>query len=120
MAPRFADNEDRLLLRLEGDGHGFLPIVDQADAADCGGGEDGGRAAVLGLGLVVERDVARDDREVERAAGFGHAFDAADELAHDFGRWGLPKFMQSVAASGRAPTAQRLRYASAIACLPPS
>ena len=41
--------------------------------------------AVLALGLVVERDVAADDREVEGAAGLGHAFDAADELAHDLG-----------------------------------
>ena len=47
--------------------------------------QDGAAAAVLGLGLVVERDVARDDREVERAAGLGHALDAADELAHDLG-----------------------------------
>ena len=32
---------------------------------------------------------------------------------------GLPKFRQSVIASGRAPTAQRLRQASATACMPP-
>ena len=37
------------------------------------------------LGLVVEADVAAHDREVERAAGLGHAFDAADDLAHDLG-----------------------------------
>jgi hypothetical protein len=33
---------------------------------------------------------------------------------------GLPKFMLSVSASGRAPVAIRLRQASATACLPPS
>ena len=56
------------------------PIVEQADAADRGGGEDGAAAAGR-LALVVERDVAAHDREVERAAGFAHAFEAADELA---------------------------------------
>ena len=49
-----------------------------------------------------------------------HALDGADELAHDLGRSGLPKFRQSVMASGLAPTAVRLRQASATACLPPS
>ena len=33
---------------------------------------------------------------------------------------GLPKFMLSVVASGRAPVAQRLRKHSATACRPPS
>ena len=33
---------------------------------------------------------------------------------------GLPKFMLSVIASGRAPTAVRLRHASATACAPPA
>ena len=36
------------------------------------------------------------------------------------GRSGLPKFMQSVMASGSAPTAVRLRQHSATACLAPS
>ncbi len=35
------------------------------------------------------------------------------------GRSGLPKFMLSVIASGRAPTAVRLRQASATACAAP-
>ena len=35
------------------------------------------------------------------------------------GRSGLPKLRLSVAASGRAPVAVRLRYASATACAPP-
>src|SRR5207302_3257997 len=42
-------------------------------------------APVLVLRLIVERDVAAHDREVERAASFGHALEAADELAHDLG-----------------------------------
>ena len=70
---------------LEGDADRLPPVLDQADAADRGRGEDRLAGAVLGLGLVVERDVAGDDREVERAAGLGHALDAADELAHDLG-----------------------------------
>ena len=45
---------------------------------------------------------------------------AADELAHDLGRSGLPKLRLSVIASGRPPTAVMLRQASATACLPPS
>jgi hypothetical protein len=36
------------------------------------------------------------------------------------GRSGLPKFRLSVTAMGSAPTAVRLRQASATACLPPS
>ena len=41
------------------------------------------------VGLVVERDVARDDRVVEHAAGFRHALHGADELAHDLGALGV-------------------------------
>jgi hypothetical protein len=41
------------------------------------------------VGLVVERDVAGDDREVERAAGLADAFDGADELAHDLRALGI-------------------------------
>src|SRR4029079_15687487 len=51
--------------------------------ADRGYGQDRKAGAVLALGLVVEAHVAAHDREVERATGFGHPFDAADELAHD-------------------------------------
>ena len=32
--------------------------------------------------LVVERDIARDDREIERARGLADALHATDELAH--------------------------------------
>ena len=89
MAVAVADRDDDVAGALEGDADRFGPVLDQADAADRRGGEDGLAGAVLRLGLVVERDVARDDREVERAAGLGHAFDAADELAHDLGPLGV-------------------------------
>src|SRR5438270_13657968 len=80
-----ADQDELLAFRLERDGRAVLPVLEQSDAADCRRGEDGEAASVFTLGLVVERDVAAHDGEVERAAGFGHAGDAADELAHDLG-----------------------------------
>ncbi len=52
-------------------------VVEQADAADGGRRQD-----AAAVGLVVERDVARHDGEVERPAGLADAADAADELAH--------------------------------------
>ena len=55
-------------------------VVDHADRTDGRRRQD--RTA---FGLVVERDVARHDREVERAAGLGHAHDGTRELAHDLG-----------------------------------
>jgi hypothetical protein len=58
--------------------------VDQADAADRGRRQDG-----LAVGLVVERDVARDDGEIERRAGLADALHRANELPHDLGRFGI-------------------------------
>ena len=55
-------------------------VGDQADGADGGGRRNG-----CAVGLVVERDVAAHDREVQLAAGLGHALDGADDLAHDLG-----------------------------------
>ena len=43
-----------------------------------------GRIA-FAIGLVVERAIAGDDGEVERAAGLADAVDAGDDLAHDLG-----------------------------------
>src|SRR3546814_17712668 len=64
-----ADHEDRLALVLEGDGGRLAPVGQQADAADGRRGQD--RAASAGrLGFVVEADVARHDREVERLTRF--------------------------------------------------
>ena len=68
----------------EADAHHLRPVVDQADAADRGRRQD-----AAAVGLVVERDIARNDREIERAAGLADAFDGADELAHDFGPLGI-------------------------------
>ena len=34
------------------------------------------------IGLVVERDIARNDGEFEETAGFADAFESANELAH--------------------------------------
>src|SRR5882757_11225682 len=73
-----ADHHDRIALALEGDRRRLLEIIEHADAADRWRRQD--RAPV---GLVVERDVARDDRERERLAGFRNAADTSDELAHD-------------------------------------
>ncbi len=67
----------------ESDGRHHIDVLQQANAADGGGGQDC-RAAARRLGFVVERDVARHDGEVERAAGVAHAFQAAGELGHDF------------------------------------
>ena len=59
---------------------GLADVLDHADRADGRRRQD--RTA---LGLVVERDVARHDGEVEHLAGLGHAHDGAGELAHDLG-----------------------------------
>ena len=66
------------------DARHLRPVGDEADAADGRGRQD-----AAAVGLVVERDVARDDREVERAAGLADAFDGVDELAHDLGPLGV-------------------------------
>ena len=41
------------------------------------------------MGLVVERDVARHDGKVQRAAGLADALDGLDEGAHDLGLLGV-------------------------------
>ena len=43
------------------------------------------RADVGAVGLVVQADVAADDRYGERITGFGHAVDRLRQLPHDFG-----------------------------------
>src|SRR5438270_12804480 len=80
-----ADQDELLAFRLERYRCALLPILKQTDAADRGSGEDREGVAVLVLGLIIEADVSAHDREVERAARFGDAFDATDELAHDIG-----------------------------------
>src|ERR1700722_12677658 len=74
-----AYQEDRLARGLEGEGGGFGEIVEQPDAAD-----RRRRQNAASVGLVVKRDVAGDDGEIQRAARLRDALQAADELAHDF------------------------------------
>src|SRR6185369_16938971 len=85
VAVAMADEDELLALRLESDRRALLPIRKQSHPADRGGRENGEARPILILGFVVEADVAAHDRKIERAAGFGHTFDTAHELAHDFG-----------------------------------
>ena len=62
---------------LEAERGGFRHVGDEADAADRRRRQDAGAH-----GLVVERDIAGDDREIERPRRFADALEAADELAH--------------------------------------
>ena len=78
MATGAAHQQQRLVRRLEGRVARPLEVGDQAEAADRRRRQD-----ARALGLVVEGDVAGDDREIQRPAGVGHALDAAHELAHD-------------------------------------
>src|SRR5262249_39404714 len=73
-----AEQKDRLILSLEGDRHRFGKLLEQTDAADRRCRQNGAP-----VGLVVERDIAGDDGEVERTAGLADAAHAIDELSHD-------------------------------------
>jgi len=64
------------------------------------------------FGLIVERDVARHDGEVERLAGLGHAHDGAGELAHDLGLLRIAEIHVVGDGERLAPTAVMLRHAS--------
>ena len=79
-----AEDENVLARCLEGNGGRFRPVGEQPDRAYRGRGEDGGPAARC-FALIVKTDIAADDGRVERDAGFAHPFEAADDLAHDFG-----------------------------------
>ena len=79
-----ADQQDRLVVGGKADARHLGPVGQQADAADGGGGQD-----AAAIGLVVERDIARNDREIERPAGLADALDGMDQLAHDFGALGI-------------------------------
>jgi hypothetical protein len=68
----------------------------------------------------VERDIAGHDREIERLARLRNAAHAADQLAHDLGPLRIAEIEIVGDRERPAPTAQRLRNASATACLPPS
>ena len=62
----------------------FDQIGQQPNAADRGRRQDRGATAGR-LAFIVERHVARHDREVERAARIAHAVEAAGQLRHDLG-----------------------------------
>ena len=82
MRARAADQPDHVAGGLEGQIHLLVVIGEQANPANRRRRQNGVAAAGR-LALVVEADVARHDRIVQRPAGFGHALDAADQLAHD-------------------------------------
>ena len=71
------DGDDVALLR-EAEAARALGLRQLADQPD-----DRGREDRAGAGLVVERHVAADDRDRERAAGVGEARDGARELPGD-------------------------------------
>src|SRR5687767_2338492 len=76
---RPADDENMVAVLLERGGRAPLPILKQPDPANRRRRQDSTPAPGR-LALVVEAYVAAHDREVEGAAGFAHAFEAADEL----------------------------------------
>ena len=84
-----ADNGEALALSLECHRRHLVDIVEQADASDGRGRQHGCCLAVRIRSLVVKRDIARDDRHIERGAGFGHAFYTANKLPHDLGLFGI-------------------------------
>ena len=92
--------------RFEGERRRCREIVDQADAADGRRRQD--RASV---GLVVERDIAGHDREIERLAGFGDATNAADELPHDLRPLRIAEI--EIVGDGERPRADRGEIAPA-------
>lgn len=67
------------------------------------------RQDALAVGFVVKRHVADTIGKSSARHASPVYLQRADELAHDSGFSGLPKFRLSVVASGRAPTADRLR-----------
>ena len=89
-------------------------VLQQADRAD-----DRRRVDRPARVLVVQRDVPRDDRSLERLAGLGHALDRLVQVVGGAGRSGLPKFRQLVIASGSAPAQATFRTAWATASQPP-
>ena len=100
------DQQDRLVLGLERQRRGFGEIVQQSDAADRRRRQDAAAQFFSRKsGLVVERDIAGHHREVERAAGFRDALQAADELAHDFRPLRIAEI--EIVGDGERPPADR-------------
>ena len=84
MGTMAAHQQNGLTLGLEGERRHFRQVRQEADAANGRGRQDG-----LAIGLVVERDIAGNDREIERPAGFSDALDGAHEGAHDLRPLGI-------------------------------
>ncbi len=80
MPPGFADHDDHVAGALEGHRRHLGDVLHQPDAADGGRGQD-----AFAIGLVVERAIAADHREIQRPAGSADAVDAGDDFPHDFG-----------------------------------
>src|SRR5690242_2506597 len=80
MAAMATNQQNDFALGLEAQGGHFPQIRQEADTANGRRWQDR-----LPVGLVVERDIARNDREVEHPAGFANALDGLDECAHDLG-----------------------------------
>jgi len=91
-----AGDEDDITLLTEGGADCQRCVVEDADHADHRRRVD--RPAVV---LVVERDVARDDREPERLAGERHPLDRLGQLVADVGRLGVAE-VEAVRDGGRA------------------
>src|SRR4051794_39304960 len=108
MAVAVPDQDQMVACALERDGGTLRPIVEQAHAADCGCGKDRA-AAARRLALIVERDVAAHDGEVEPAAGVAHATQCLDELSHDFGPLRIAE-VQAI-GDGKRPCADRAEVA---------
>ena len=83
-------------------------VLDESDHAD-----DGRRQDAAPFGLVVERDVAGDDRRLEGPHASAMPSMTSEKAHITSGRSGDAKLRQFVTASGRAPTQTTLRAASA-------
>ena len=79
MAACIANQHQRIALLQPIGRRAAFEIVDDADRADGRRWQNG-----LAVGLVIERDIAADDREREFATGFRHPVDRTHDLAHDF------------------------------------
>ena len=113
-AAGLADQQDRLAFALEGERHGLGELLEEPTPP------------IVGVGRMARPLVSLQSETLPETTGKSSTRqaspmprDAADERPMVSGRSGLPKLRLSVTASGRAPTAVRLRQASATACLPP-
>src|SRR5262249_40150194 len=81
----------------------FPEIIDQTDAAN--GRCRQNRAAI---GLVVERHIPGNDREIERLAGLRDAANATDKLSHDLGPLGISKIQIIGDGERRGPNSSKI------------